>query len=280
MTSNYLLSSMRIIAFEGLNGSGKSSAIQMLNESVIECGKSVKNVKIAGFGKSKRVQELYPLMQELELRRKKDLLTDTEYIDYCRNKIIRLTINIQIEEYRNEIANCIDKPDIVLMDRTPMVSWVYSSTIRLEKYLDEILQEAVDQTESLEIDDIVVLDVEPWISYARTFLRSINEGENIYSLLTRLKIICKQMKLTDVDMEKIMAYVKHFFFENISSRLTRPLDLQMSYEEVAMQREKYKEVGLHIKVPNSTHIIIINAMNNIEEVVSEIKSKINISHES
>ena len=265
---------MKVIAFEGMNGSGKSTVLESLDADLKKNGFSVCTFKIAGFGKSKQVQALYPKLQELERKRKAGQLSPTDYEEYSRNTIIRKTIAIQISEYREYISSCLNKPDFVLLDRSPMISWIYSTTIPARRsYIQEILDEAIMQTESLSIDDLIVLDVEPWMSYARMFCRSIGRCDMDGRWEERIREICVSLGIPATDIAFIFAYLREKIrHDTLLPEIGRQLDLLIPHTEVNAQRKSYSQLGMHIGCP----IHMIDAMGTVEEVKKTIKQLLNL----
>lgn len=131
-------------AFEGINAGGKSTVIKEIFSWYLQKGYSPQINKIGGLGDSARMDNLKKILEHRERLRRGSQLTHKQEQNFLKDKIFRLAIRRQIRDYKSKEF---DTNTISLLDRTPLMSWAYASSVNPENpFLDEILEEGLGLT--------------------------------------------------------------------------------------------------------------------------------------
>lgn len=180
---------MIVIGIEGVGGSGKTSLIQKLIERSLNRQPQIISWKVGGLGDTPREKYLKEIMGCREQLLIDNEATDKQVEDKERDIIFRLALRHQARQLKFALNDGTGtKPDIVLLDRTPFMSWVYSAARKPDNtYLTEIWTEASNICNSLGVERVFLLDVDPTTAYARLIARvAIGTGKHP-------EVVCEQV---------------------------------------------------------------------------------------
>jgi len=159
-----------VFALDGIGGCGKSHVARLITERLEQEGISVINGKIAGLGDSPRGQQLKAIKDHRFGLISEGKATAKQIEDQRRDRIFRLAIRHQVNNFISMRDNGYD---LAVLDRTPLMSWVFSAASYPENpYLNEILEESIENTEKLGLSQVFLLDVSVETAYARIIARS------------------------------------------------------------------------------------------------------------
>lgn len=258
-------------AFEGINASGKSTIIRALSENYADRCDNVKVSKIGGMGDDPRMRKLKKILEYRENLRREGKLSWKQERDFKKDRIFRLAIREQIRRYKLEKE--VEDIDIHLLDRTPMMSWAYSSSVdENNPYLSEILNEGLELTEELSIDTLFHFDIDPVTTYVRIICRSCEENQDYQKQIEYLLGLIRAP--ADIKQE-IFNQSLETFRQGISidKKPFRIWDF-MPYEEVEAQSRSYKLAVDAVKNKLGIKVVSIDASQSIEEVLKSVKREI------
>lgn len=184
------LKSPRILAFEGIGGSGKSHLISLLTTDLIRSNTSVTQFKISGLGDSPKVKTLKAISAHREEVIMNGTATEKILADKEKDKVFRLATAYQIRLFQQEI-NTTTPSDFTLLDRTPVMPWVYAASRNPSNpYLEEILDDGLKQTAKLQIDRLFFLNVPADVAYSRILARML-VSKSIKEIIDSANVICR-----------------------------------------------------------------------------------------
>tara|TARA_Y100000310_G_C20474120_1_gene711531 strand:+ start:136 stop:945 length:810 start_codon:yes stop_codon:yes gene_type:complete len=266
MTSN---KEFRTYAFEGLNASGKSTVIKFLSKKFSEENYKVGVYKISGLGNGPKMNKLRDILHYRETLLRENKLDERQESDFLRDRIFRIATRQQIKDYKK--SNPSKNFDISLLDRTPLMSWAYSSSInRTNPYLEEILEESLRLTGELSINTLFLFDLDPITMYTRIINRNLKKDEPIeYQTSKLLKLIKAPKQITNKIKDLTIST-----FENNPDIEPKSFHIwdYMPYDEVCKQLENYRKVTDMAEEIMGLRKVIIDATKNIEEVLGRIQS--------
>ncbi|MDP4039344.1 MAG: hypothetical protein Q8P57_02080 [Candidatus Pacearchaeota archaeon] len=254
-------------AFEGINAGGKSTVIKEISSYFLDRGYSTNVNKIGGLGDSLRMNRLKKILDYRERLKRENQLTHKQEQDFIKDRIFRLAIRKQINDYqKREFEN----KTISLLDRTPLMSWAYSSSVDPSNhYLNEILEEGLNLSERLGIDTLFLLEIDAISVYSRIICRSLEgnksieeEVEDLTDLIPATEEIKK--KVARKSLESLTSGV-HFHRKKF-----RIWDF-MSYEEIERQGRTYLEAAKMMNERTGTKVVRINARESLNQVLANIK---------
>ena len=260
----------RTYAFEGINASGKSTAIADLSTKILEQDKTVGIYKISGIGTGHRMDRLRQILHHRETLLRDRQMSEKQQRDFSRDRLFRLATRIQIRTYLEaDLSNV----DVSLLDRTPLMSWAYSAAVNSENpYLDEILEEALQLTASLSIDTAFLFDIDPITAYARIVSRNCDPQEDLDSQVEHFVAFIPasssaRAKVTERTMEILLTSPP-------KTRKAFSIWDYMPYDEVCRQTETYTAALAiaHERIGLST--VRIDARKPIEDILGEITTHI------
>lgn len=262
--------SLPLIALEGVGGSGKSHIGELVTQELENQGWQVLNAKISGLGDSKRVQRLRQINDHREQLLKRGEATQKIVEDKKRDRIFRLATRHQIKLLLQELEET--DSDIGILDRTPIMPWVYSSASDPNNpYLDEILHDGLEQTSKLDISTIFFLDVSPQTAYSRIIARAIKGSENS---VEKVEELCKQINADKKSSEKIVRQTMKL----ISNSKIKPKEYRrwdfIPYKVMEKECQKYREVFTILQEEYSVSTIFIDAEKPIKKVKTDLLSEI------
>ena len=161
---------MLTLAFEGINGAGKSRVVTELGSTLQkQAPNQVRSAKGAGFDTGPRFNWLRQILTERETRRHRGDLSPNEIEDYQRDRIFRIAYRYLVRRLENHDAGGLTH---LLIDRTPLMSWAYVAAVFPDSpYIDEVRNEALEFTERLRLDRLYVLEVAPATVFGRIVAR-------------------------------------------------------------------------------------------------------------
>lgn len=159
------------IAFEGINGSGKSRVISELSRRLKSNPRNhVMEAKIAGLGTGPRFDRIRRILSQREDRLRQDTLTPDELTDYHRDRIFRIAYRHQVRCF---LKSQPDKFTHVLLDRTPLMSIAYTAAVfPNSQYLPEVEAVALDYTRQLDLNFVFLLEISPAVVFGRIIARN------------------------------------------------------------------------------------------------------------
>jgi thymidylate kinase len=156
------------IAFEGVNGAGKSHLISAVKTAIESQGGSAFVAKIGGLAVGSQARERF---LELDRKRRESKLSTEEENCLARDLVFR-------DEYKRQIHELL-QTDLkiythILLDRTPLMSWVFAASGgKSNQHLEEIREEAIRFTSLLALNRMLVVEIPPVLIYARLIARSL-----------------------------------------------------------------------------------------------------------
>ncbi len=255
-------------AFEGINASGKSTAIKEINFWYLDREYLPRINKIGGIGDNPRMLRLKEILDYRERLRREGRLTVEQERDFLKDKIFRLAIRQQVKEYQKILFD--EKRSVSLLDRTPLMSWAYASSVNSKNpYLSEILEEGLFLTSQLSLDKIFLFEVDPITVYTRMVCRSLEEREPIsgqVSKLTELIPAPDEIKKAVIDRSLDVLYSGISF----QKKKFRIWDF-MTYEEIERQAKTYLDVVLLAREKLGVQLVKIDASQSLDKVVDSVK---------
>ena len=255
-------------AFEGINASGKSTVIKFLSKKYLEENYRVGVYKISGLGKGPRMDKLRDILHYRETILRENKLNEHQKKDFLKDRIFRIATRQQIRDYKK--SNLPENFDISLLDRTPLMSWAYSSSVNMTNpYLEEILEESLRLTSELSINTLFLFELNPITMYARIISRNLERKEPIEEQISKL---LKLIKAPGHIIKTIKELAVHTFEENphVESKPFHIWDY-MPYDEVCKQLENYRKVIGIAEKEIGLKKVIIDATKNLEAVLDEIQ---------
>lgn len=158
------------LAFEGINGAGKSRIIAELQAELSRLpGNRVFVAKIGGLGTGGRMDRLRAILASREEKARRQGLNAKELADSQRDAIFRLAYRYQVRQYLASNATTFTH---VLFDRTPLMSWAYTAAAYpASPFIEEVRNEAIEKTATLALRWAFVLEVSPATVYGRVLAR-------------------------------------------------------------------------------------------------------------
>lgn len=160
----------RIFALEGIGGSGKSHIARLLVDQLNDAGYTSRAFKVAGLGDSTRVNRLKRIMEVRHETFQQGKPSKKQLEDAKQERIFRLAMKHQVKLLQKQLSQ--DRLDIAILDRTPLMIWVYAASRDTNNpYLDDIFEECLSHTSLLDLEQVFLFQVEPEIAYARMIAR-------------------------------------------------------------------------------------------------------------
>lgn len=269
---NYRVSSIPLVALEGVGGSGKSHTGENLTLALQGQGLQVVTAKVSGLGDServKRLREINDYREQLLQQRKADgkILEDKK-----KDKIFRLATRHQIHLLLAELED--SEADLGILDRTPIMPWVYAASADPENpYLDEILKDGIAQTKSLGISTIYYLQVTPETAYSRIIARACVQENNPEQ---RARDLCVQIGADSDSTQQIVERALVLISTNtdLKPKEYRRWDF-IPYSVMAGECQRYSEILSDLEATHGVRYVAINAENPVDQVVDSVTSDIN-----
>ena len=255
-------------AFEGINASGKDTVLKEISSWYLGRGYLPEINKIGGMGDSPRMNKLKEILDYRERLRREGQLTLKQKRDFLKDKVFRLAIRQQVKDYKKILFD--KERTISLLDRTPLMSYAYSSSVGLDNsYLSEILDEGLFLTGQLSLDKIFLLEIDPINVYSRIVCRSLEDGEFIEEQVSKLiGLIPAPSDIKRTVAERSLALLDSgIYFQKKKFRIW---DF-MAYEEVERQTRTYLDAVQLAKERWGVQIVKIDANQSLDQVVDSVK---------
>ncbi len=255
-------------AFEGINASGKSTVIEQIRDWYLNRQYLPKISKIGGLGEGQRMDTLKEILDYRERLRRDSQLTSKQEREFLNDRVFRLAIKQQVRDYRKILFD--ENRTISLLDRTPLMSWAYTSSVSLNNpYLSEILDEGLVLTGQLSLDKIFLFEIDLINVYSRIVCRSIDDGESMNEQISRLtELIPAPDSIKISVVERSLALLDsgvHF-----KKKKLRIWDF-MAYEEVQRQAKTYLDVVNLAGKKLGVQIVAIDANRSLDQVFDSVK---------
>lgn len=266
---NSILKSTQIplVALEGVGGSGKSHVIQNLTYELRKQGLNVITAKISGLGDNEKIKKLKEKNEYREELISQGVASDRIIEDKKKDKIFRLATRYQIRLLLDSLKET--KSEIGILDRTPIMSWVYSRSLDSNNpYLDEILSDGIEQIKSLGISTIYYLNVSPETAYSRIIARSCILEDKPEE---RARDFCSRIGANLESTELIVKKSLELIFGNfgIKPKEYRRWDF-IPYKVMANECNNYIEVLDLVERSCGVKHILVNAEDTVDQVVNSI----------
>lgn len=248
-----------IFVIDGVGGSGKSHVINLLANELGSYGIQTAIQKISGFGNSPRAVKLREIMAFREKLISSGCATEKQIFDKQRDRIFRLATRHQFNLFQKALQ-CSTNKDAILLDRTPLVSYVYAMASNPENvFLPEIVAESLKMTFMLKAKRIYFLDVSPVTAYARLISRCCENREQIQNIVDE----CAGLSETTEDKREAikMRALNLLTLAGNEKKTLSDWDL-IPYSVMDRECSIYKEI-----YGNFSNVVIINAEMPIEKVV-------------
>lgn len=231
------------IAFEGVNGVGKSHVITNLKDALEDKGDQVLTAKIGGLAEGSEARAEF---QRLNRKRREGLLTQQESGRLKRDLVFR-------DEYKHRISEFLKMGirdySYVLFDRMPLMSWVYTEASDPgNPFLSEIREDALIHTRLVMPDIAFVIEIKPESVYARLLARSLkhNPELSVGELLDYVKAP-ERVACTIQDLARILSKDPNILPKPVSmgdyvpyDKLQRQMDTYRSVVETASRELGFK----------------------------------------
>ena len=255
------------IALEGVGGSGKSHDGEELNNIFEKCGFQVLTAKVSGLGDSERVRKLKEINNKHEQFLQEGVASSKIIEDKRKDRIFRLATRHQIHLLLKDLKGT--KADIGILDRTPIMSWVYASASDSSNpYLDEILREGINQTGFLGISKIYYLQVTPEVAYSRIIARACVSDSNPEQ---RTRELCGQIDASPESIQQIVDGTLNLIssYPELKPKVYTRWDF-IPYQVMAGECERYVEVLQVLSEQKKMRYMIVDAQRPMREVVDNI----------
>ncbi|MCL5411423.1 MAG: hypothetical protein M1150_01615 [Patescibacteria group bacterium] len=265
---------MIVMALEGVGGSGKSTVINDLKKHLLTQNFRVLTSKVGGFGDSPREHRLKKIMAYREGLLALNACTNKQRLDKMKDRLFRLALRYQVKRLKTTLNEA--SYDVVLLDRTPFMSWVYATARDpFNPFLGEIWEEVKQLCITLNLKHIFLLDVDPITAFARLVARvAMIENRSPSE-------ICGDALIEGTD-----ANTRQFIISKANDLLLKGLVQGKPYSgwdyvpfKVMVEECRIYREFLSKEEQTLIPATIINGENQLSSVVSEIERKIYLIRE-
>lgn len=272
LTMNYETShSQNRSAFEGLGGSGKTHIMQILTERLEESGYSVLRGKISGMGAGDRVDLLRGINSYREEMLANGRATEKMIEDKRRDRVFRIATRYQVRELTKQFEDG-HLYDYVFLDRTPLMPWVYSSSVDPKNpYLNEMLSDGLETSKKLGLSAVYLFDLSPETALARMLARICGSQVSTQEIKTH----CDKLKVPTEIIEIILEKVNRLLADtpNLQPKKFEKYPF-VPYDVLTRERGKFAEASARLNTSLGIRSVTIDAEKGIEEVVSNIEQDV------
>lgn len=256
-----------VVALEGVGGSGKSHIGGLVVDSLREQDIQIIEEKVAGLGDSKRVLRLRKINECREKSIDDGTATRKVLEDKKKDKIFRLATQHQVRLFLRKLSS--SKADVAIIDRTPLMSWVYAASADPENpYLDEILRDGIKTTRKIGLSKIYFLQVSPEVAYSRLIARACvgslepqKEARELCALIgvegqTEKKIVSNAISLIDDNPSLMPKSYRRWDF--------------IPFEVMRREDENYTRILEKVRREEGIDFVTVNAERPVESVKSTV----------
>ena len=276
MAKERLSPNIPLFALEGMGGSGKSHVIRLLASQLNESGLNVLGCKISGMGSGDRIDRLRCINAARKDLLENGLASEKIKEDKRKDRIFRLAMHHQVKSLIKQTTGTNSGFDIAILDRTPMMPWVYSASNDPDNpYLEEILNDGLRTTAQMGISSVYVLDVSPETAFARMIGRMCVGKEDFEKMVADL---CKIIKAPDQASHEIATRSINFITNNhgLTPKTYEKYAL-IPYDVMVNERSKFVEAAMLLNSKLGIGYKVVDAEKPIDQVVTIIIEDMRVS---
>lgn len=259
-----------VVALEGLAGGGKTHVANCVKETLIAQGQPAELFKFSGLGDEvKWLQDIRSFREQIYQSQQE---TEQQRLDRESDRIYHLAAVKQTRIIVKAMKN-LPNQAVIILDRTPFVGFAYAKARDPNSQLLEVIYaQNLEVARRIPIDRVILFDLSPEESYARTFARYYlyqpNQPELINQAIERIQAPANAAET-----------IRQRTFALINSGVIKPKKLENwhfpSFEFTKAHRETFKEALLRGQKDLGFDLITVNADHPLETVISDTLAGIN-----